>query len=232
MLKLAPAPGYPSEEGHYLRGNDYSPVAVAVVLIYDYDKIPQEIEDLVRAGVEAGGALSGTIQTENIGLEKLVCNIVGNPNIRHLVVTGRESPGHSTGDAILKLLKNGVDERKRIIGTQAPTPYLFNLPLEHIERFRKQIITGVDLLNTGSLERLRQAVWSCYQETPTLFEGYELYDPGAYPEGPLETKLTWRVTNPVTEPKSEEERKQKDELLGRMEMIRTKMREKSGQGRP
>jgi hypothetical protein len=29
---------YPPEEGRYLRGNDYSPVAVAVILIYDQDK--------------------------------------------------------------------------------------------------------------------------------------------------------------------------------------------------
>lgn len=50
MLKTEPTPEYPLEEGHYLRGNDYSPVAVAVVLIFDNDKIPKEIEDLVRGG--------------------------------------------------------------------------------------------------------------------------------------------------------------------------------------
>ncbi len=57
MLKVDPAPDYPTEEGRYLRGNDYSPVAVAVILIYDSDKIPKDIEMLVRTGVEAGAAL-------------------------------------------------------------------------------------------------------------------------------------------------------------------------------
>ncbi len=185
MLKVEPSPDYPTEEGRYLRGNDYSPAAVAVVLIYDNDKIPKDIELLVRTGVEAGAALSGTIQTENIGVEKMICNIIGNPNIRYLVLTGPESPGHSTGEAIMSLLKDGIDERKRIRNTTAPTPYLFNLPIEFIERFRKQIITVIDVLNRGTPDLIRKAVWSCYQETPSEFENHMLHDIGAYPEGPI-----------------------------------------------
>ena len=226
MLKVDPAPDYPTEEGRYLRGNDYSPVAVAVILIYDSDKIPRDIEMLVRTGIEAGAALSGTIQTENIGVEKMVCNIIGNPNIRYLVLTGPESPGHSTGEAIMSLLKDGVDERKRIRNTGAPTPYLFNLPIEYIERFRKQIIYVVDLLNRGTPDLVRKAVWSCYQETPTEFEEHMLYDIGAYPETPISAVLTWRVTNPAFEPKDEQERKQKENFAKKMEEIRKKVQEK------
>ena len=53
MLKVDPHPDYPPEEGRYVRGNDYSPAAVAVVLNCDADKIPPELEALVRAGVES-----------------------------------------------------------------------------------------------------------------------------------------------------------------------------------
>lgn len=226
MLKVEPSPDYPPEEGHYLRGNDYSPVAVAVVLIYDYGKIPKDIENLVRTGVESGAALSGTIQTENIGIEKMVCNIIANPNIRYIVLTGPESPGHSTGEAIISLVKNGIDGRKRIIGTRAPTPYLFNLPLEYTERFRKQIKEVINLLNRGTTELIQKAVWSCYQENPIQFEDYTLHDIGAYPEAPITAKLTWRVTNPVAEPKDEEERRQKEELQKKMDFIKRKIEEK------
>lgn len=229
MLKVDPAPDYPTEEGRYLRGNDFSPVAVAVVLIYDYDKIPKDIEQLVRVGAESGAALSGTIQTENIGIEKMVCNIIGNPNIRYLIVTGPESPGHSTGDAIIALVKNGIDGRKRIVGTHSPTPYLFNIPVEFIERFRNQIVDVVDLLNKGTPDLLRKAVWSCYQEAPAQFETHTLYDTGAYPEAPISAMITWRVTNPVFEPKDEEERRQKESFLSRMEQIRMKLEKKKSQ---
>ena len=226
MLKVEPSPDYPTEEGRYLRGNDFSPVAVVVVLIYDEDKIPKDIETLARTGVEAGAALSGTIQTENIGVEKMICNIIGNPNIRYLILTGPESPGHSTGEAIMSLLKDGVDERKKIKNTSAPTPYLFNLPAEYIDRFRSQIVAVIDLLNRGTPDLVRKAVWSCYQETPTLFDGQTVYDIGAYPEGPISAKLTWRVTNPVFEPKDESERKQKEGFMKRMEEIKKKVQEK------
>ena len=54
MLKVTPHPDYPPEAGRYLRGNDASPVAVAIILCTDADKIPVEIEALVRARIENG----------------------------------------------------------------------------------------------------------------------------------------------------------------------------------
>jgi tetrahydromethanopterin S-methyltransferase subunit A len=205
MLKVSPNPDYPPEEGRYLRGNDSSPVAVAIILNNDSDKVPPEVEKLVRAGVESGAALSGTVQTENIGFEKMVCNIVANTNIRYLILGGPESEGHLTGEALKALFSNGVDEKKRIIGTDAPHPFLFNLPMEFIERFRKQV-TLIDLQFNADPDIIRQAVWSCYQEEPVKFKGYSLCDQGAYPEPPLSGRITWRVTQPWAEPGDEKER--------------------------
>ncbi len=199
MLKVNPHPDYPPEEGRYIRGNDFSPVALAVILNCDADKIPPDLESLVRIAIEAGAALAGTVQTENIGFEKIVCNIVANPNIRYLILGGPESEGHLTGEALKALLLNGVDEKKRIVGTSAPHPLLFNLPMEFIDRFRKQI-SLIDLQFEGDPDVIRRAVWSCYQEEPVDFRGYSLYDPGAYPEAPLSGSITWRVTQPWTQP--------------------------------
>ena len=218
MLKVSPHPDYPPEEGRYIRGNDYSPVAVAIILNCDADKIPPELEKLVRTGVENGAALSGTVQTENIGFEKIICNITANPNIRYLVIGGPESEGHSTGSAMKALLINGVDEKKRIIGTSAPHPFLFNLSTEMIDRFRKQI-TAIDLQFEADPELIRKAVWSCYQENPVVFRSYTLYDIGAYLESPLSGKITWRVTNPwvsVTDEKESEAQKRAKELMERL----------------
>jgi tetrahydromethanopterin S-methyltransferase subunit A len=218
IKKVEPATDYPPEEGCYLRGNDYSPVAVVVILRWRREQTPPDIENLVRVGVESGAALSGTLQTENIGIEKIICNVVANPNIRYLLVCGPESPGHLVGNALLALSKNGIDQRKRIIGTDAPTPFLFNVQPEFIKRFCDQI-TVIDLVNEGSTEVLHQAVWSCYQEKPTLFGKYELYDPGAYPAEPLNGKITWKITQPSLEPKSDEERAHRENiqtLIGRI----------------
>jgi tetrahydromethanopterin S-methyltransferase subunit A len=206
MLKVKPPDGYPPEQGRYVRGNDYSPAAVCVILdTFDF-AIPAELNELVMTGVDSGAALSGLLQTENIGLEKMVCNIVANPNIRYIVLCGRESPGHLPGESLLALKENGVSDTKQIIGTGAPTPYLHNTPAELIERFRKQIVSIVNLLcQPGEKDMsipgldpkvIEKAVWSCYQEEPVLFMGYELYDTGAYPEPAICYKIASKLSQP------------------------------------
>lgn len=220
MLKVDPHPDYPPEDGRYLRGNDRSPAAVAIVLHCDADKIPPDLEELVRAGIEAGAAISGTVQTENIGFEKIVCNVVANPNIRYLILGGPESEGHLTGEAMKALLQNGVDDRKRIIGTDSPHPFLFNLPTDFIERFRSQLQL-VDLQFEGDSGLVRQAVWACYQEEPTAFRGQLLFDPGAYPEPPLSGSITRRVTQPWAVP-SDEERDAFDRAQAMVDRLRAR----------
>lgn len=221
MLKVKPHSDYPPEEGRYIRGNDNSPVAVAIILNCDADKIPIELENLVRAGAEGGAALSGTVQTPNIGLEKIICNIVSNPNIRYLILGGPESEGHLTGQALKALLINGVDSKKRIKETQAPHPFLFNISMELIDRFIKQI-SLIDLQFEGNPNEIKMAVWSCYQEKPVDFRDYSLYDPGAYPEQPLSGKITWRVTMPWAQPEDDEEEAALKKAEDLMEKIRLK----------
>ncbi|MGA2670346.1 MAG: (Fe-S)-binding protein [Dehalococcoidia bacterium] len=206
MLKVKPPDGYPPEEGRYVRGNDYSPVAVCVILdTFDF-AIPAELNELVMVGVDSGAALSGMLQTENIGLEKMVCNIVANPNIRYIVLCGRESPGHLPGESLLALKENGVGDTKRIVGTRAPTPYLYNIPWELIERLRNQIVTVINLLcQPGEKDTsvpglnpkvMEKAVRSCSQEEPVLFMGYKLYDIGAYPEPAICHKIASKLSQP------------------------------------
>ena len=225
MLKVPPHLDYPPEDGRYLRGNDFSPVAVAIILTTDEDKIPPELVRLIRVGIEAGAALSGTVQTENIGFEKIICNIVANPNIRYLILGGPESGGHLTGEALKALMRHGVDEKMRIVGTDAPHPFLFNLPLKMIERFRKQLLL-IDLQFEGDPGLIRKAVWSCYQESPVEFRGYSLYDPGAYPEPPISGKITWRVTQPWAEIMDEKERAGRAKAQELMERLKARTREK------
>lgn len=219
MFKADVHPNYPPEEGCYIRGNDRSPVAVCIILKWDQDKVPREIEALVRAGAESGAALSGTLQTENIGLEKIICNVVANPNIRYLILGGPESDGHLTGDAVKALFANGVDGKKHIIGTESPHPFLYNISMEMIERFLDQI-TLVDLQFQGDPDLIRQAVWSCYQEEPVDFRGQQLYDMGAYPEPAMDGSIMWKITQPWGVPGNEAEREAQKRAFALMDMIR------------
>lgn len=211
IAKVKPPPNYPPEEGSYLLGNPYSPVAVVCLLNCDREKTPPEIEKLVRISIERGGAIAGTLQTENVGIEKIICNVTANPNIRYLIICGTEVEQHYSGDALKALIKNGIDDKRTIIGTKAAAPYLFNIPLKAIERFQQQL-TLVDLLGEMDLDVISKAVWACYQETPTRFRNYDLYDLGAYSESAICCTLTWKIKDP-----SEIEEWELDEIIKEIE---------------
>ena len=143
-LKVKPPENYPPEEGCYIRGDDHSPVAVVVLLSpFPYgtdppkvEAIPPEIGNLVKIAIESGAALSGTLQTENIGIEKIICNIVANPNIRYLVLCGKELETHFTGNALIALFKNGVNEKRTIVGAKEQDliySTFHSLPLKGLE---------------------------------------------------------------------------------------------------
>lgn len=222
MIKAPPHPNYPAEPGRYIRGNDASPVAVAVILNTDEDKIPPDLERLVRAGAESGAALAGTVQTPNIGFEKMICNIVGNPNIRYLILGGPESAGHHTGESLKALFANGVDARKRIVGTDAAHAVLHNIPAEFILRILQQV-TLIDLQFEPE-QPIREAVRACYQEQAVSFRGYSLWDPGPFSGPPLDGRITWRLTQPWAEPDNDAERSAHDRAKALMEKLRARKR--------
>lgn len=67
---------------------------------------------------------------------------------------------------------------------------------------------------------------ACYQEEPTMFRGYGLFDLGAIKKPPLSGKITWRVTHPEKEPRTEAERAKMEKGRAMVEWVREKMEEK------
>jgi len=101
-----------------------------------------------------GAAIFGPCKTENLGVEKIVANVISNCNIRFLILCGVESKGHLPGNTILALHKNGIDEQGRIIGSRGAIPFIQNLPPEAIARFQEQVelIDCIGLEDTVQIE--------------------------------------------------------------------------------
>lgn len=95
----------------------------------------------------------GKTETENIGVDKIVKNIVSNPTIRFLLLTGKDSEGHQSGKTLLALAANGVDERMKVIGSPGKRPVLKNCTHEEMEAFRKQVQV-IDLIECEDVERI------------------------------------------------------------------------------
>jgi hypothetical protein len=104
-------------------------------------------------------------------------------------------------DAIMKLIKNGVDGKRRIIGAEAPTPFLHNLQLEAIERFREQI-KPVNLISDEQPwlgmdpKYVREVITACKSKEPVKFRDYLLCEEGAYPKPAICNKITLRIKEP------------------------------------
>lgn len=90
----------------------------------------------------------GSQKTENLGVERIITNVVENPQVRAIIICGRESFGHYAGQALLSLWKNGTDSGGKIICARGPIPYIENLDTSVIERFREQILYMEDMIGT------------------------------------------------------------------------------------
>lgn len=100
-----------------------------------------------------GLCIVGKTETENIGIDKVIKNIITNPNIHYLVVAGRDSKGHYSGRTLISLSKSGVDRDMRIIGAPGRQPILKNTSISEVECFRRQvqIIDMIDCIDTRKI---------------------------------------------------------------------------------
>jgi tetrahydromethanopterin S-methyltransferase subunit A len=104
-----------------------------------------------------GLCIAGKLETENIGIEKIVKNVVANPAIRVLICTGNEAPRHLAGATMLALFANGVDERRRIVGAPGARCVLPNATLGEIDAFRAGV-EPIDMVGCTDLEEIARAV--------------------------------------------------------------------------
>ena len=155
--KKAPADGWPVISGDYVVGDPESPVAVTTLASH----IEAEL---------SGAAIAGPCKTENLGIEKVVANIISNPNIRFLIVTGAEVQGHIAGQSIKALYENGADaDKKKIIGATGAIPFVENVPLDGIERFQQQLEI-VDLIDTEDIGAIQAKINECVEKDPGAME--------------------------------------------------------------
>jgi tetrahydromethanopterin S-methyltransferase subunit A len=165
--KKSPASGWPIIQGDYHTGDANSPVAVITMGSH-----------LDEAGIcAAGAALAGSCKTENLGIEKVVANVISNPNIRFVLLCGTEVKGHLSGQSIEAMHKNGVEGGK-IVGSTGAIPFLENLTAEHIKRFQEQIEL-VNIMETEDIGKISAKM-----------NELKARDPGAFGADPMVVQLS------------------------------------------
>lgn len=127
--------GWPPLPGDYTVLRFGAPVAVCTLTSGDLARSIAR-----QAGPEI--SLVDTLQTENLGIERVPHNVVANPNMRFLILCGEDSRqriGHLPGQSFLAPARAGLDERSRIVGAHGKRPVLHNISREAVEHFRRTV---------------------------------------------------------------------------------------------
>jgi len=127
--------GWPRLPGHYRVLRHAAPVAVCTLH-------SRPLVDKIAAAAPPGLAIVGSLQTENLGIEHLIENVVSNPHIRFVLVCGADTPatvGHLPGQALVALAQQGVNAGGRIRGARGTRPVLNNIERAIVDHFREQI---------------------------------------------------------------------------------------------
>jgi len=160
------ASGWPIVQGDFHTGDSKSPVAVVTMGSH-----------LDESGIcTAGAAIAGSCKTENLGLEKVIANVISNPNIRFVITCGTEVKGHLSGQSLIALHQNGVEGGK-IVGSKGAIPFIENLTADHIKRFQEQVEL-VDIMEA--------------EDTATIsakMNELKARDPGVFPGGPMVVEI-------------------------------------------
>lgn len=162
----APAPppareGWPPLPGDYTVLRFQAPVAICTLTSDDLHRH-------LAGRADPAVSIVGAMQTENLGIERLIRNTLANPHIRFLILCGedsRQEVGHLPGQSLLCLARNGTDDDSRIRGARGKRPFLRNLSGESIDHFRKTLEV-IDLLGKTEVDEILRVAAECADRTP------------------------------------------------------------------
>jgi tetrahydromethanopterin S-methyltransferase subunit A len=155
--KKSPASGWPISKGDFRSGDASNCVAVVTMGSH-----------LDEQGIcDAGAAICGSCKTENLGIEKVIANVISNPNIRFMLCVGTEVKGHLSAQTMKALHINGVKEG-RVVGAEGAIPYIENLKDDAIKRWQEQT-SVVDIMETEDNAAIKAKVAELKAKDPGAF---------------------------------------------------------------
>ena len=100
--------------------------------------------------------IAGRLLSENKGIDAIIAFTMKHPNLKRIIVCGKEVRGHRAGQALLALASNGMDLSGRIIGAVGPNP-IVTLSQQDVDIFRHQVEIN-DMIGTVDIGKIAQAL--------------------------------------------------------------------------
>ena len=151
-------------------GDPTSPVAVCTLSSH-------ALLDEIRGSVIAKRvAMLGPLETENLGIDRMLTTLLRSPRIRWLVVCGDEARGRYQGQALEAVFANGVEADGLIRGARSRRAKLRAITPDLVEVVRRQVSLR-DLRGSHDVELIQAAVEQCIaQDRGPFDEQVELAD--------------------------------------------------------
>lgn len=112
------------------------------------------LEEISNSDIMDRVAIAGRLLSENKGIDAMIRFAAEHPDLKRIILCGKEVKGHRAGQALLALAKNGTDNG-RIVGALGPYPTLKS-PAGDIDAFRRQVEI-IDMVGTTDVNSLKSA---------------------------------------------------------------------------
>lgn len=114
------------------------------------------LEEISKSPLMARVAIAGRLLSENKGIDAIIHFASSHPDLKQIILCGKEVRGHMAGQALLSLHKNGIDEDGRIVGAKSPYPSVKSSK-DTVDRFRKQVDI-MDMVDVIDLAEIAQSI--------------------------------------------------------------------------
>ena len=102
-------------------------------------------------------AIVGRLLSENKGIDEIIKFTTNNNSMKYLLLCGEEVKGHLSGQTLIALKKNGIDQNKKVINAAAPYPFLTRSN-DEIEYFR-QHINIIDKIGLKDIDKIKDILF-------------------------------------------------------------------------
>lgn len=100
-------------------------------------------------------AIAGRLLSENKGIDIMIRFVMGHPELKRIILCGKEVKGHRAGQALLALARNGISNDGRIVGAVGPYPILKS-SAKDIDAFCNQVKI-IDMIGIVDVNNLKSA---------------------------------------------------------------------------
>ena len=144
-------------------GNPDSPVAVCTLSSHEL------LREIARSPLAKQIAMLGPLETENLGIERMLATLLRAPRVRWLLMCGDEARGRYQGQALRAVFDHGIRSDGTIAQAPSRRARIRALTPEQVEAARRQVRLR-DLLGEHDLDRIAAAVHDCLADDPGTFD--------------------------------------------------------------